>query len=352
MKGKNKLTIILGSVALALMICCVGAFFFYKNGLEPVSHVESEIQFEIKEGEGSSSIIARLKSEFLIKNELVAKLYMKSAGLHEFKVGKFVLDQSWSTETILAALNDPNNAISDQVMVTIPEGLWAKDIAVKVSESTNVSAEELLNLWKDEAFIDEMIARYEFLNEEIKNEAYPVAFEGYLYPETYFFFRETTARDVTIRLLDEFNTQYLGYKDQLIEKGTNISDLIKMASIVQFESGHAEDMKIIAGVFENRINQNYRLQSSVTVCYALYEYDNWTDCEENYMVESPYNTYVIDGLPIGPVCNPGLDAILAVLNPTATEYMYFIADVYGDKTVYYATTYEEHLANIEKYLNY
>lgn len=352
MKGKNKLTIILGLIALALVICCVGAFCFYKNGLQPVSHVTSEIQFEIKEGETPDSILARLKSEFLIKNELVTKLYMKTSGLHEFKAGKYLLDQSWSTDTILSALNDPDNAISDQVMVTIPEGLWAKDIALKVAESTNVSEEELLTLWKDAAFIDEMIAKYEFLSDEIKNEVYPVAFEGYLYPETYFFFRETTARDVTVRLLDEFNTQYLTYKDQLAAKDMSISDLVKMASIVQFESGHADDMKIIAGVFENRINQNYRLQSSVTVCYALYEYDNWTDCEENYQIESPYNTYMIDGLPVGPVCNPGIDAIHAVLNPTATEYMYFIADVYGDKTVYYATTYEEHLANIDKYLNY
>ena len=352
MTGKNKTTIILASIAAVLLIGCLGGFMFYKSSLNAVSHTSNQIQFEVNEGESSSSIISRLKEEYLIKNELVAKIYMKQSGLHEFKVGRYNLDQSWTTSEILSKLNDSTNAITDQVSVTIPEGFWAKDIAKTVEEHTDVTTQELLDLWNDEAFIDEMIAKYEFLSDEIKNEAYPVAFEGYLYPETYFFLRDSSARDITIRLLDEFNAKYITYKDKIESKGTTISDLIKMASIVQFESGHPEDMKIIAGVFENRVNQNYRLQSSVTVCYALYEYDSWKDCESQYMIESPYNTYVIEGLPIGPVCNPGLDAILAVLEPSKTDYMYFIADVYGDKSVYYAVTYEEHLANIEKYLNY
>ena len=123
-----------------------------------------------------------------------------------------------------------------------------------------------------------------------------------------------------------------------------------LASMVQFEGKTAGDMRTIAGVFQNRIDQHYRLQSSVTVCYALYEYDSWLDCEMNADIDSPFNTYVIDGYPIGPIDNPGLDAIKAVLEPEQTDYMYFIADVYGDGTVYFASTYEEHCENIDKYL--
>ena len=174
-----------------------------------------------------------------------------------------------------------------------------------------------------------MIAKYEFLDESIKNPELTVALEGYLYPETYFFYRETNARDVTMRFLDEFDRNYQMFKGQLEGSEMSFHDLITLASVVQFESGHPDDMKLIAGIFENRLRDGYRLQSSVTVCYALYEYDSWLDCEQNYEVESPYNTYMIDGLPIGPVCNPGIDAIEAVLNPTPSDYMYFIADVYG-----------------------
>lgn len=352
MKKLNKKGLVLAFILLLAILVGLGGFMYYRSGLEPVSHVENPIEFEISEGENADQILKDLKDNYIIKNELVAKLVMKQKGLSDFKAGTYTLDKSWTPEEILTVLNDPNAAMSNQVSITIPEGCWAKDIAETVAENTNVSAEELMALWNDEAFLDEMIAKYEFLDESIKNPELTVALEGYLYPETYFFYRETNARDVTMRFLDEFDRNYQMFKGQLEGSEMSFHDLITLASVVQFESGHPDDMKLIAGIFENRLRDGYRLQSSVTVCYALYEYDSWLDCEQNYEVESPYNTYMIDGLPIGPVCNPGIDAIEAVLNPTPSDYMYFIADVYGDKTVYYATTYEEHLANIEQYLNY
>ena len=140
-------------------------------------------------------------------------------------------------------------------------------------------------LWNDEAFLDEMIAKYEFLDESIKNPERTVALEGYLYPETYFFYRETNARDVTMRFLDEFDRNYQMFKGQLEGREMSFHDLITLASVVQFESGHPDDMKLIAGMGENRRRDGYRLQSIGTVCYALYEYDSWLDCEQNYEVE-------------------------------------------------------------------
>ena len=94
------------------------------------------------------------------------------------------------------------------------------------------------------------------------------------------------------------------------------------------------------------------LQSSVTVCYALdiTQDDNWQACEMNPTFDSPYNTYMYGGLPPGPIENPGSEAINAVLNPAKHDYYFFMADVYGDGTVYYAKTLEEHEANVDKYL--
>ncbi|MEG0275032.1 MAG: endolytic transglycosylase MltG, partial [Longicatena sp.] len=119
---------------------------------------------------------------------------------------------------------------------------------------------------------------------------------------------------------------------------------------VQYEAAKKSDMDMIAGVFYNRLKQNMPLQSSVTVCYALY--DNLTssdDCEIQTDINSPYNTYQVSGLPIGPILNPGEEAIHAVLNPKDSEYLYFVADIYGDGTVYYAKTLNEQEANIDKY---
>ena len=110
-------------------------------------------------------------------------------------------------------------------------------------------------------------------------------------------------------------------------------------------------MGLIAQVFENRLAIDMKLQSSVTICYALYEeYKKAIDCEINSDIDSPYNTYLHEGLPIGPILNPGEAAIRAVLHPTANDYLYFMADIYGDGKVYYANTLEEHEANVERYL--
>ena len=107
---------------------------------------------------------------------------------------------------------------------------------------------------------------------------------------------------------------------------------------------------MIAGVFFNRLDKDMMLQSSVTVCYALYDdLTSGEDCEVNPDIDSLYNTYKYKGLPIGPILNPGEDAIQAVLHPTKSDYLYFVADVYGDGKVHYAKSYEEQLQNQEKF---
>ncbi len=111
-------------------------------------------------------------------------------------------------------------------------------------------------------------------------------------------------------------------------------------------------MYLVSGVFYNRLGIDMPLQSSVTVCYALYDdFAHASDCETNADIDSPYNTYQHNGLPIGPILNPGKVAIDAALHPQESDYLYFIADIYGDGTVYYAKTFEEHSALVAKYLN-
>lgn len=252
---------------------------------------------------------------------------------------------------MLEYINDASNAESDEVLLTIPEGLWSKDIAEKVEELTNVTAEECLALWNDEAFLKEMIEKYDFLDESILNDAYHVKLEGYLYPDSYFVYRDTNAKEITIRLLDGFNSVYQTLKEELAASSYSIHELVTFASVVQFESGNPEDMPIIASVFTNRFEIGMKMESSVTVCYALYDrFTNFQDCENNPQIQSPYNTYLNAGLPIGPVNNPSVDAMRAVLHPADTEYYYFISDVYGDHKLIAAKTYEEHLANVNKYL--
>ena len=352
-KNKNKKSIILlAAIVVAVIVLFITFSFFYQNQLQPVSSVSDSRVFTISEGESADTVLSNLKEEGFIKSDFIAKMEMRKQDLSDLKAGSYLLDSSWDTVTILSYMNDSANILAeDQVLITIPEGTWAKDIAELIAEQTNVTADELLALWNDTDFLYEMMDTYEFLDESILNDAYPVKLEGYLYPETYYFYRETTARDVTLRFLEEFNNHYLELKDKFDASAYTPHEIVTMASLIQFESGSLDEMKLIAGVFENRMEQGMMLQASATVCYAMYEFDDITECEANPDYESPYNTYLYPGLPIGPISNPGLHAIEAALEPAETDYLYFVHDIYGTGEAHFAVTYEEHLANVEKYLN-
>lgn len=342
---------ILCAACAAVVIAIAGFYFAFHSSISPKSSESNKIKVNIVENSAPNTVLQQLEEEGVIKNSFFSKLLMKQKNLYNIKAGIYILDSSWSTQEVLEYINDASNAESDEVLLTIPEGLWSKDIAQKVEELTNVSAQECLDLWNDEAFLKEMIEKYEFLDDSILNEEYHVKLEGYLYPDSYYVYRDTNAKDITIRLLDGFNRIYTQLKDEINASEYSVHELVTFASVVQFESGNPDDMPIIASVFDNRFKIGMKMESSVTVCYALYDqFKNFQDCESNPQIDSPYNTYLNTGLPIGPVNNPSLEAMRAVLHPADTEYYYFISDVYGDHKLIPAKTYEEHLANVHKYL--
>ncbi len=339
-------------LALILAICIVGCIFMYqkyKEDLTPVDTSES-ITVEIATGTTLNAALEQLEAQGVIRSASSAKIYAKLNGLNDIKAGTYIINPGMSVAEIISYL-EGNNALSDEVMITIPEGYWAKQIAELLGEKLSVSADELLAAWNDESYVRELIADYDILSEEIINKDAKVYLEGYLFPETYSFFTETTVDEVTRKLLDHAESVYDSFKDDFAKSSYSVHELMTLASIVQFESGNAEDMKLIASVFYNRLNIGMNLQSSVTVCYARYEYNDWKECEAYANVESPYNTYLNKGLPPSPILNPGKAAIEAVVEPAESDYYYFIGDVYGDGSTIFAKTYEEHLRNIEKYLN-
>ncbi len=339
---------------LVLVFAIVGGILFskYSNAQKAVSKTSEEITFTVESGSSSKNVINKLKEEGIIRDSTFGYLYAKNNHLTDIKAGDYTLDKSWSLSEILTKLNDASSAIVYDATVTIVEGDWAKHIADKIAEVTNVSSEELIALWNNEDYLRSIMSDYPFLTEDIFNENIRIKLEGYLAPNTYNFFQETTAEEVTKKILDQSLSIYNKYENQIKESSLSIHELYTLASIVQYESGNIEDMKKIAEVFYNRMEIGMPLQSSVTVCYALdiNKNDDWTACEVNPNYDSLYNTYKYTGLPPGPIQNPGEDAFDAVLNPDSNNYLYFMADVYGDGTVYYAETYEEHEANVNKYL--
>lgn len=339
-------------VVLVLVAAGLGGNLYYQNQLEPVSEEESMVEFSIEKGSTLNGVIQDLEKQGLIKSAFVAKLYSRLNHKEQIKAGNYQISPSWNVAAILAHVSS-DNAIIDQVMVTIPEGTWAKNIAVAIAAKTNVTAEELIALWSDKVFLDEMITKYDFLSEDIYNKDLRIPLEGFLYPETYYFYPETTPREVTIKLLNQTASVLSQFAKEIKESEYSIFELVTLASLVQFEANNPTDMALVAGIFYRRMDIAMPLQASASVCYAVYDkYKDWKDCEYNIDIKSPYNTYVVNALPVGPISNPGLEAYEAVFHPTNSKYLFFVSDVKGDRKNYYAETYSDHLKNIAKYASY
>ena len=344
----TKTQIIIASVIIAIIVVFIIGFSVVKINTSAISNKSEEVVFTVKEGETLDSIVDNLEKQDIIKNATFAKLSAKLSGTNNFIVGQFKVNKNWGSDKILTYLTNPKNVLRDEVMITFKEGIWAKEIASLIESNLNIPAADMIALWNDEAFLKNCIEKYSFLDDSILNNEYRIKLEGYLFPETYSFNKNATKEEITYTFLDHFNEEYESVKKQIDKSGMSVHEVVTLASVVQYESKSKEDMDMIAGVFENRLKVNMPLQSSVTVCYAMYEYESWQECETNTQIDSPYNTYQNAGLPIGPILNPGKDAIESVLNPKKHDFVYFIADINnvrgeGKGKVFYSKTLDEHL---------
>ncbi len=328
---------------------------YYNRSLGAMQEKSEAVLFRVDSDSTVRDVTEKLEAEGLIADSRTAYVYARLNNLTDLYAGEYFLDKSWDVDKILKYLGDPLAANQDVVMVTIVEGDWAKHVAEKISGVTGVSYDDLIALWSNRSWLESQKERYPFITDEMFKDGVRIFLEGYLAPDTYQFMKDTNAEEVTTKLLDQTLKVYDTYKDKFAANELSTHQIYTLASIVQYEGGGTsmDDMKTIAGIFLNRLHSDMALQSSVTVCYAI-DYDrnvnNWQDCEVNVEAESPYNTYKYTGLTPGPIENAGTAALEAVLDPINTDYMFFMADVYGGTGIHYAVTEEEHYANVAKYL--
>ncbi len=346
-KRNNKLNIL---IVLIAVVCLVAVFLIvtYNNRIAAVGG-DNEVVFEVEEDMYGDDVIEKLYEEGLIQDATVSKIYLRLNNVDGIVAGKYLLNTNMSVAEIFETITDGSNIIREEATITIIPGDWAKEVAATIAEVTDYTADEIMAVWNDIDYICELIDEYDVLTEEIlaSEQCY---LEGYLLPETFNIFVDSSIEDITERILGYSEEMYEEYAEAIASSGYSIHEIYTLASIIQFEANTYENMLLVSGVFHNRLNDGWRLQSSVTICYALYEYDSWADCETNSDIESNYNTYLYSGLPVGPICNPAESAISAALNPTETDYNYFIANP-NTGEMYFAETYNEHLANINNYLN-
>ncbi len=279
----------------------------------------------IPQGASAGWIGQLLERENLIQNAHVFTSIVRLKGLgHQLKAGTYQLDGTGTTAAMAQSLL---KAPIQTQPATIPEGLNRHQIAGQLQAAGVADSARFIAATEDPHLIRQFGVAASTL-------------EGYLFPETYFFDLNADERAIASLMVNQFHRVFADtLRQRLKARGLSLHQAVTLASIIEREAMAVEEQPIISGVFQHRLKLNRRLESCATVNYALGT-DKRRLTYADLEVDSPFNTYRHHGLPPGPICNPGRTALLAVLYPAETEYLYFVAR--GDGTHIFSRTNKEH----------
>ncbi|WP_053219081.1 endolytic transglycosylase MltG [Virgibacillus senegalensis] len=345
--------LILSCLILILVVGVVAGYLYVKSAMEPVDPDDDTItEVEIPLGSSTSQIADILEEKQIISNSLVFRFYIKFNNVADFQAGEYEFSRSMSFNQIVESLQTGTLVKDPLLTITIPEGKTIEEIASIFAEKAGVDAEAFIDKTEDVNYLENLIAQHPtILTEEILDPEIRYPLEGYLFAATYDFYVENPKPENIIeKMLQKTENVLTPYLDSISEKDDieSVHDALTMASLVEKEAQTEEDRKLIAGVFYNRLAEEMMLQTDPTVLYALGEHKTRV-LYEDLETESPYNTYQVTGLPVGPISNFGENSLQSILNPEETNYMYFVAA--EDGTIYYSQTFEEHQQLTQKYLH-
>jgi len=332
-KKLNQILIILTLLFLSIIV-------IYNRKIKISVGSNLDKKFIIESGQGLSNIADDLKEEGLIKSKFFFKVYAKVNGQQaSFRSGSFDLNTDMNIKEITEELTK-KNYLKPEEKLTFIEGWTLKDYSDLLSKSNLSGTEDFLKLVERDYSRD-----FSFLKDKPKNKN----LEGYLFPDTYRFFTDVSGEEVVLKMLSNFDNKLTPkMREDISSQGKTIFEIITMASVIEKEVRSEKDMKIVSGIFWDRIKNGQALESCATLAYILgvnkpqYSY-------EDTRIESPYNTYINRGLPAGPIANPGIKAIEAAVYPEYTGYNYFLTASETGETIF-SRTYEEHLINKNKYI--
>lgn len=334
----------LAALGVLILILASGAFFYLVN--RPVSSDSRTLSVRVATGESVTELATRLQSLGVIDNPLLFRLDARLRGLaSELKVGNYPLRRNMSIDQVVGALAVYKPQV---VSITIPEGLRMEQIA-QILQQNGISATEFLRLARHPSGFSSPI---------LAGKPAGATLEGYLFPNTYDVPPHYSARMLISLMLKTLDSQFTpAMRAAARREHLSVRDTLTMASIVEREARMASERPTIASVYLNRLRLPMKLDADPTVQYALANQratggtvpNWWPDLTQaDYQsVVSPYNTYLNAGLPPGPIANPGLASIRAVVHPARTNYLYFVAK--GNGYHAFASTYQQQLLNEQKY---
>ncbi len=295
----------------------------YALVLAPPSNFPLRGTVAIARGASVSDVTKELFDAHIIKHPSVLWFLLRMSGASaRVQAGTYLFNTKENVLTVAYRLIAGAYDLPS-VRITFPEGVTVRDISQRVAEALpSVGAQDIILLGKPQ--------------------------EGYLFPDTYLFPPDASATAIVETMRKNFDAKIAPLSGDIQASGHSLADIVTMASLVEKEARTDENKRIVAGILWNRLARLMPLQVDAVFGY-IYNRDTYSPSLADLTVDSPYNTYIHTGLPPGPICNPGLGSILAVLHPTRTNYLYYLTDKNG--VMHYATTYAAHQANQQKYLH-
>ena len=327
--SRNRLIyFVIGLVFLIGVFLFVGFGYYLSN---PAKEGGDDQVFFVREGATLNEVTGELESQGIIRGKRLFLLWARLMGYsRSIKAGEYRLSSAMPPLKILETLSK-GTVITHPV--TIPEGYTIKQIGELLEEKGLVKKEAFLAITCD----PDVAKSYGISGQSL---------EGYLYPDTYQFGRGLPPKSVVEVMVKHFWEVIDPLREKIEQSGMTIEEVTTLASIVEKETGRAEERPIIASVFLNRLKKKMRLETDPTVIYGIKDFSG--NLKKKHLTQrTPYNTYIIRGLPPGPIANPGKEAIEAVLFPATTDYLYFVSK--NDGSHYFSKTLVEHNKAVQKY---
>lgn len=317
-----------------VFIIAVSLFVFdIMNYADRPAGIDESIKLVVVgKGQAFKKTTNSLKEAGIIKNPIKFRLFARIKRYDKMiKTGEYALSSSMSPALILDTM------IKGKVYlhrITVPEGYNLQQIAGIVSEAGFGTKEEFLKIASDPSFVH-------------KKKIEAETFEGYLYPDTYFFSKGESIKNIISTMADKFRAVFSSECEKRAkELGFSINEIITLASIIEKETAAPDERPLISAVFHNRLKLGMRLETDPTVIYGIKNFNGNITYKDLSEITS-YNTYIIDRLPPGPIASPGYASIEAALYPAITHYLFFVSK--NDGTHFFSTNFNEHNNAVKKY---
>ena len=288
----------------------------------------------IRNGDSLNAISSKLEKADLIRSRIFFKWFSILLGKkRSYKHGEYFIKQHLSTMELVNMLEEGKTVL---LAVTFPEGLRIAEILTTLKKQPYDNKGQYLKTVTDQSFIQS----FDLLPNII-------SLEGFLFPETYKFSKDSSEETILRTMVSTFLKKIPNNYATLAEKsGLSFYEAVTLASIIEKETGAANERRLISAVFHNRLKRNMKLQTDPTVIYGIKNF-NGNLTRRQLRTKTPYNTYTIHGLPPTPIANPGLASLIAAVNPTKSDFLYFVAR--GDGTHHFSSNYRDHSRAVTKY---